>query len=296
MSESLNRRAFLERSAGTVAALTAADAPSFRRSKSQPKKAVIYYMLPKMPPADQFKLVRDTGFDGVEMPPMADRKVCEEMRTAAEKAGIRLHSVIYGGWGAPLSSPDPAVVEKGIREVTEALDSAKYFGADNILLVPAVVNAQTRYMDAYTRSQKQIRRLIPLAEERKVMICVEEVWNNFLLSPMEFAQYVDSFRSPYVQAYFDVGNVMAFGWPQDWIRTLGKRIRKVHIKDYKGGPGLGLGHKWAHLREGSIDWVEVRRAFADIGYEGYLTTELAAGDEAYLRDLSARLDKVIAGV
>jgi hexulose-6-phosphate isomerase len=113
--------------------------------------------------------------------------------------------------------------------------------------------------------------------------------------PLEFARYIDELNSPWVQAYFDVGNVVRFGWPQDWIRTLGKRTRKVHIKDFKGGPGLGTGGEWVNLREGSIDWPEVMRALAEVGYEGYLTCELKGGDEAYLRDLSARIDLILAG-
>ena len=170
-------------------------------------------------------------------------------------------------------------------------------GADDILLVPAVVNAETRYQDAYKRSHAAIKRLIPVAAELKTMICLEEVWNNFLLSPMEFASFVDSFQSPWVHAYFDVGNVVTFAWPEDWIRTLGKRIRKVHLKDYKGGPGMFGGNKgsFVNLGEGSIDWPEVRRAFAEIGYTGFMTTELGGGDAAYLKDVSKRVDKILDG-
>jgi len=159
-----------------------------------------------------------------------------------------------------------------------------------------VVNAKTRYADAYTRSQAAIRQLIPEAQDRKVILAVEEVWNNFLLSPLEFARYVDEFRSPWVRAYFDVGNVVRFGWPQDWIRTLGRRIRKVHVKDFKGGPGLGTGGEWVNLLEGSIDWREVRAALMEVGFNDFLTLELGGGDEGYLRDLSGRLDRIIAGV
>jgi L-ribulose-5-phosphate 3-epimerase len=175
---------------------------------------------------------------------------------------------------------------------------AKIMGADGILLVPGVVNAKTRYVDAYKRAQEGIRQLIPVAEELDLLICVEEVWNNFLLSPMEFAGFVDSFKSKRIQAYFDVGNVTPFAWPEDWIRTLGKRIKKVHLKDFKGGPGLfgAIKGDFVQLREGSINWPEVRRAFAEIGYTGFMTTEVGGGDEAYLRDVRTRVDKIFAGV
>jgi L-ribulose-5-phosphate 3-epimerase len=261
----------------------------------KPKKAVEWSMLPSsMSMEDRFKLAHDVGFQGVEVPPISPEEA-EKLKSAADKAGIRIHSIIFGGWDAPLSSPDPDVIQRGSNNVKTALHSAQIMGCDGILLVPAVVNAKVRYVDAYKRSRENITKLIPEAEKRKVLINIEEVWNNFLLSPMEFAKYIDDFKSPWIGAYFDVGNVVRFAWPQDWIRTLGKRIRKVHIKDFKGGPGLGTGGQWVNLHEGSIDWKEVRAAFMDVGYDGFMTTELNGGDAAYLRDVSARVDRIIAG-
>jgi hexulose-6-phosphate isomerase len=171
-----------------------------------------------------------------------------------------------------------------------SLQNAKDFGATAVLLVPAVVSPDIMYRDAYARSQKQIRELIPQAQELGVIIAVENVWNKFLLSPLEFARYVDEFESPFVRAYFDVGNVVLFGFPQDWIRTLGPRIAKIHLKDFKSDT-----KQFVPLREGSVNWPEVRKALAEIGYDGWLTTELDGGDEKYLRDVSARVDKIIAG-
>lgn len=308
MGEVVNRREFIAGSAASVAAtgisLAAGVAVSGCAEASPPKragapkKAVLFPMLPNaLSLEDRFKLARDVGFQGVEAPPITDAAECEKMRSAAEKAGIPIHSVIYGGWDPPLTHPDAAAREKSIQNAEAALRGAKRMGADGILLVPGVVNAQTRYVDAYKHATEGIKRLIPVAEELRMLINVEEVWNNFLLSPMEFAAFVDSFKSRWVNAYFDVGNVVTFAWPEDWIRTLGKRIRKVHLKDYKGGPGLFGGNKgsFVNLREGSINWPEVRRALGEIGYEGFMTTELGGGDEAYLRDVSARVDRIIAG-
>jgi L-ribulose-5-phosphate 3-epimerase len=157
------------------------------------------------------------------------------------------------------------------------------------------VDQTTSYRDAWTRSQQVIRtRLLPLAQELKVVVAVEEVWNKFLLSPMEFARYVDDFGSPWVKAYFDVGNVVFYGFPQDWIRTLGSRIVKVHLKDFQLDRPNGR-FAWRNLGEGDIDWLEVRRAFADIAYHGYMTTEVAGGDAAYIKDVAARVDRFIAG-
>ncbi len=163
-------------------------------------------------------------------------------------------------------------------------------GATCLLLVPAIVNAETRYVEAYRRSQMRIKEVIPDAEKLAVPIAVENVWNNFLLSPMEFAFYVDEFKSPYVRAYFDVGNVVAFGWPQDWIRTLGERILRVHLKDFKKDT-----REWKNLRDGDVNWLEVRKALDEVGYSGYLTAELHGGDEKHLRDVASRIDKIIAG-
>ena len=158
-----------------------------------------------------------------------------------------------------------------------------------VLLVPAVVDPHTSYQDAWTRSQRVIKeRLLPLAAELQVMIAVEEVWNRFLLRPLEMARYVDELNSPWVKAYFDVGNVVLYGYPQDWIRTLGPRIVRVHLKDFSMDRGKGT-FAWKNLGEGDIDWPAVRQAFADIGYAGYVTTELASGDAAYLADVSARV-------
>jgi L-ribulose-5-phosphate 3-epimerase len=257
----------------------------------QPHKAVLYSMLPEhLSMEDRFRLVHDVGFNGVEAPPIDDAGEAAKMRRAAEAAGVRIHSVIYGGWDAPLSSPDPAVQEQGLRQVEAALQSAKWLGADDILLVPAIVDEHTRYIDAYRRSQANIRKLIPTAERLRIMILIEEVWNKFLLSPLEYSRYLDEFRSPWVQSYFDVGNVVDFAWPEDWIRTVAHRIRRVHLKDFRRGT-----REFVNLGDGDVNWPEVRRAFMEVGFHGFMTTELSGGNEAYLRDVSARVDRIIAG-
>lgn len=303
MSGRFNRREFIGKSAGAALAVgvgttaTGLVAPAGAdekkgQSESRPKKSVMFGMLPSnLSLEDRFKLAKEVGFEGVESDPVKTEAEARAMRAAAEKAGIPIHSVIYGGWDAPLSSPDPKVIERGLANTSHALQCAKWFGADNILLVPAIVTPQVRYIDAYKNSQKNIRKLIPLAEKLNVMILVEEVWNKFLLSPLEFAHYVDEFKHPLVQAYFDVGNVLIWAYPEDWIRTLGKRIKKVHLKDFKRD-----GYQFVNLREGDINWPEVRRAFAEVGFTSFMNTELGGGDEAYLRDVSARVDKILAGV
>ena len=260
-------------------------------SNSELKKGLTFSMLPDdLSIEDRFKLAKGVGFDGVEAPPVTDTKETEAMRLAAEKAGVEIHSVIFGGWGKPLSSGDPQTAEEGVELVRQGLRGAKEMGADCLLLVPAVVNAETRYKDAYERSQKGIRQALAQAKELGVRIAVENVWNNFLLSPLEFARYVDELDSPYLRAYFDVGNVVAFGWPEDWIRTLGRRILKIHLKDFKKDT-----REWKNLRDGDVNWIEVRKALDEVGYKGYMTAELPGGDAEYLRDVASRIDKIIAG-
>jgi hexulose-6-phosphate isomerase len=201
-------------------------------------------------------------------------------------------------WKYPLSSPDPQVVAKSVEGLKTSLHNAHLWGADTVLLVPAVVNPETSYQQAWERSQSQIRAILPLAEELKVIVAVEEVWNKFLLSPLEFARYVDDFHSPWVKAYFDVGNVVISGYPQDWIRTLGPRIAKLHLKDFTFRQNPQIKKRVAdfvNLRDGEIDWKEVYRALRAIGYRGSATVELSSGDEAYLRDVSHRVDLILDG-
>jgi hexulose-6-phosphate isomerase len=256
-------------------------------------------MLPeKLSIADRFKLAADAGFEAVEGYTAEDPKVAEEIKKAADNNKIRITSVMnQAHWDSPLSSSDPAAVKKSMDGMKTSLQNAKLWGADAVLLVPAVVNAQTSYKQAWERSQKQIKELIPFAAENKVIIAVEEVWNKFLLSPLEFASYVDSFKSPWVKAYFDVGNVVINGYPQDWIRTLNKRIVKVHLKDFKMGKGWSpVTAQFVNLGEGDVDWAEVRAALGEIGYAGTVTAELDEGDLAYLSDVAKRIDRLVFGM
>src|SRR5579864_1330231 len=258
------------------------------------KKGILLDMLPaSLPYADRLKLAREIGFEVLQAPTEPDEHKAEELGNAADAAQIRIDSVMnMDHWKYPLSSSDPAVVEKSLAGMRTSLHNAKLWGSDVVLLVPAVLNPQTSYREAWSRSQHEIRKLLPLAEELKVVIAMEEVWNRFLLSPLEMAAYIDEFQSPWVKAWFDVGNVVLYGYPQDWIRTLGPRIVKVHLKDFKRNKDS---YAWVNLGEGDIDWPAVREAFAAINYTGSATVELPAGDEAYLRDVSHRVDKLLLG-
>lgn len=271
-------------------------APFLRGDNKLPiKRAVEFNMLPKSPTAlEAFQLAKDCGFEEIECPTTPEQSKAEEMLDASKKTGLRIHSVMnMAHWQYPLSSPDPAVVEKSLEGMHASLNNAKLWGADTVLLVPAVVTPEVSYAQAWERSQRQIRKLIPVAQELKVIIGIEEVWNKFLLSPLEFARYIDSYESPWIRAYFDVGNVVINGYPQDWIRVLGKRIVKLHIKDFKFEKNVA---SWVNLREGQIDWHAVYAALEAIGYKGSATVELAGGDAAYLKDVNHRFEQILSGV
>jgi L-ribulose-5-phosphate 3-epimerase len=295
------RRDFLK--ATTAAAIGASLSSLNAEAASSPappaplpiKKGVLLGMLPKnLSYADRLKMARDVGFEAIQAYTTSDQREAEEIKKAAEDAKIKIDSVMnMAHWEYPLSSSDPAVVQKSLDGMKTSLHNAKLWGSYSVLLVPAVVNDKTTYKDAWERSQKQIRTLIPLAQELGVVIAVEEVWNKFLLSPLEFANYIDQFQSPWIKAWFDVGNVVLYGYPQDWIRTLGKRIVELHLKDFKRAEDC---YQWVNLGDGDINWPAVRNALAAIGYSGTATTELEGGDEAYLRDVSKRVDRLVLGV
>jgi hexulose-6-phosphate isomerase len=285
----MNRREFLATSMSAVVLAKADSMASAAPRQDKPKKSIMPGMIRAGANLEEkFAIAKKAGFDGIEVPPAYDQ--ADAFRAASEKAGIPIHSVIFGGWGKPLSHPDPKVRELGIEEVKRGLQFAKSVGADNLLLVPAIVDGKTRYVEAYERSQECIRKAIPTAEENKVVISVEEVWNNFLLSPLEFNRYIDEFQSPWVKAYFDIGNVVKNGWPEDWIRTLGKRINRVHLKDYKKKTG-----QFVKLTEGDVNWKEVRKAFAEVGFANYMTVEFNGDDYLEPDELIRRIDKIFSG-
>jgi len=283
----MNRRAFLE-SALALAAVPAIPGrlPIFT--------SVEYNMLPEtVAIPERFQMAKDAGFERIECPTTRDPAEAQKMKDAAAAAGIKIHSVMnMDHWKFPFSSSDPAVVEKSLDGARVSLNNAKLWGADTVLIVPAVVNAETSYRDAYKRSQENIRKLIPLAEELRIIVAIEEVWNKFLLSPLEFAKYIDEFESPWIRSYFDVGNVALYGYPQDWIRTLGPRIVKLHIKDFSWRKLVG---KWEALGEGDIDWRAIYAALNEIGFKGTATVELAGGDAPYLKETCRRLNGILSG-
>ena len=300
-----NRRRFLQTLSAALAVapvgLAAQQKPgpggSSSASPGTLRKSTLISMLPRdRSYAERFAIGKEAGFEAVEMQTIASETEAAEIKEASAKTGLKIHSVMNSDhWRYPLSSGDPKVVDSCVKGMETSIRNAKLWGADAVLLVPAVVDATTSYRDAWTRSQRVIReRLLPVAGAEKIIIAVEEVWNKFLQSPLEFARYVDEFDSPWVKAYFDVGNVVINGYPQDWIRTLGSRIVRIHLKDFTVNR-RDRTFDFVNLGEGDIDWPEVRKALGEIGYSGYVTTEISGGDLAYLKDVSLRVDRFIAG-
>ena len=245
---------------------------------------------------DKCKAIKAAGYEGIEPDSHMNR---QEVIDAAKATGLALTSVTcYTHWRKLLSHPDAAVRREGIDGAIVALEDAAAYGTDAMLLVPGRVNDTVSYDECWARSVEGIRKLLPVAEKLKVKICVENVWNNFLLSPMEACNYVDLFKSPYVKFYFDVGNILVYGWPEQWIRILGDRIARVHIKEFSKKIADKRGNREGFkvpLTEGDVDWPKVMSALRNSYKGGWLATEMGTNktlDE--LKDLSARFDKVLA--
>jgi hexulose-6-phosphate isomerase len=301
----MKRREFLMSSGASAAGLALGTSGLTRdeptSSKAAPpqdnrfKKAVKYHMIDEdqMSVVEKFQLLKDLGFDGVEIRSPNDLEE-QEVIDAMEQTGLPVHGLV-AGW-KNLGDPDPKARADSVGEIEAALRDAEAYGASAVLVVPERVEAGIPYEGAYTHSRRELRKVVPLAEDTGVKIAIENVWNNFLLSPLEYARYIDEIDSPWVGAYFDVGNVVRYGWPEQWIRILGDRIVKLDIKEYSRdlanseGPGAGFSAK---LGEGSVDWGAVRQACAEIGFSGWGTAEVSGGDRERLADIARRMDNVL---
>jgi L-ribulose-5-phosphate 3-epimerase len=286
----IDRRSFLKTSGAALAAasLAAQPAPAADPSSGRWRKAFMLGGLRKGPALPTFELLKEAGFEGVEMisPSELDR---DEVLRARDKTGLVIHGVSGSvHWKDTLSDPSPEVVERGLAAIRQEMADCKAYGGTTVLVVPAVVTKDVSYRDAYERSQKHIRTLLPDAEKHGVKIAIEEVWNKFLLSPTEFSRYIDEFQSPWVGAYFDVGNVVEYGYPQEWIRELGKRTLKIHVKEYAKPKRFDY-----LLGDGEIDWPSVRRALLDVGYEGWITAEVPLKDLDHMKDVVRRMNQVL---
>jgi L-ribulose-5-phosphate 3-epimerase len=294
----MNRREFSKKTILASAMISATTIPRFPRpfasSLRSLKRGVMWGSIGVGTTIlEKFQAAKEAGFEGVEPMSHLDRK---EVLAARDATGLNVFSVCgEHHWKYLLSDPDPKIREQGVEALKVTLQDANVYGADTILLVPGRVTDTVAYDQCWNRSVEEIKKVVPLAEKLRVKIAIENVWNNFLLSPIEAASYVDQFKSQYVGFYFDCGNIMAYGWPEQWIHILGQRIAKIHIKEYsrkiadKQGKGAGFGVK---LTEGDVNWHEVMQALDDAGYHGWTTIEMPGGDtKEGLKDLCDRLRK-----
>lgn len=296
------RREFIQTSASllALASLTpalpavAADAAAGRTHK----KAIMWDTVGvKGSVLDKMTAVKAAGYDGVEMASHMDQS---EVLKDRDATGLEITSVCGAyHWKLPLSHPDPKIRAQGLDALKQTLRDAKAYGATSILLVPGIVNNDVTYDQCWQRSIEQIRQAIPLAGELGVKISVENVWNNFITREDQAVRYLEEINSPWVGWHFDCGNIIRYGDPIVWIKTLGRRINRIHIKEYSLDRAMRNGDVWkgfnVALLEGANNWSGIMKALDGVGYQQYLITEQGGGSSPEgLHDLCARLGKIIA--
>lgn len=278
------------------------------------------------------KEAKATGFDSVELcypggaiTPDVDENTCKNIAKAAKSIGVEISSLATGVyWGCSLTATKADVRKQAIDHTKKMLNIARWLGTDAILVVPGAVdvffdpNAEhIPYDEVYKLAKQSIKACVSTAEKVKVALCLENVWNKFLLSPLEYRDFIDSFKSNYVKAYFDCGNTRLNGFPEHWIQLLGKkRLGRIHWKDFKfvfyGGGETGeageiasgcrkiaAGSGWAgaysfcRLGAGDVDWKAVMAAFKKVGYNGYITAEMLPYRDGQLRETSQDMDRIM---
>jgi hexulose-6-phosphate isomerase len=255
-----------------------------------------------------FKLAKNAGFQAIELRmeekgDITARSTVEQMqrlRDVAASTGIKIASLwILTPRSPSLASSDPAIRERAATMVRKGIELAPALGAGALLVVPGVLGSGARFEvtseEAWQRATQAFRDFIPLAEKAKVLLTPENVWSKFLVSPFDMRNFIDQFHSPQVRAHFDIGNVMQYGYPQDWIRTLGTRIARVHLKDYKLAAG-GMQGRFVPLLEGDVQWNEVMPELTRSGYRGYCSAELGPdpNDPELLQKTSRAVDRILA--
>lgn len=276
------------------------------------KKGINQWSFPQnMPVSRVLQLASKYRFHGVELCPdedgvlpiKTDLKELAEIKALASGLGIEICSLATGLlWKYNLASNDSSNRKRAKDIIKRLIDMAAFLGATSVLVIPGYVNIPwepasevVRYQDALKRVQEGLEAVVPCAQNANVILGIENVWNKFLLSPLEFASFIDSFNSAFVKAHFDTGNVLAFGYPEQWIEILGERVVKVHVKDFK--LSVGNIHGFCLPLEGDVSWPNVMRCLREVGYNGYLIAEFIPPyrfhAEALLANVSFNLDCII---
>ena len=250
---------------------------------------------PDLDIAGTFALLAELGFDGVEIDAPTDLPL-DLLTQASADSGVALPGVVNARhWSHPLTSNDADARAAGLQGMTEALETAKSIGAQTVLLVPGAVTPEVSYATAMDRATAALDTIMPEAERTGVAIALENVWNNFLLSPLEAAALLDRFDHPLLGWYLDLGNILRNGYPTDWIEALGPRIMRVDLKEYSRtkmdaeGPWKGFD---VELGEGDCDWAAINAALRGVGYSGWASVEVPGGGRARLADIRARVERL----
>ncbi len=298
----MNRRTFLQTTSAALAAsaITPLTRAADASAKKRPLKKAVNLGMVKGGASveDKFKMVRDAGFDGIELNLPDDGLTVDIINKAKAASGVEVAGIICTPhWKFPLSDPEPAKRERTVIGLQQALTQGGEIGCTRVLLVPGVVNKQVDYAQCWQRSIEGIKRCTEAAEKAKCHIAIENVWNMFITNPVEAARYVDEINHPYVGWHFDIGNCVNYGWPEHWVRILNKRIRNLHIKEYsrkkRDSEGPYAGFK-VELGEGDDDWPAIMTALDEIGYQGYGILEVPGGDAERLKFLAGRTDQLFA--
>jgi len=276
------------------------------------KKGISYWSLEgglegKRDIFDAMETAKKEGFQSIELAlaysgvltPETSQSKCEEIVKASKKIGIEISSVATGiYWETPLTDGSAKVRERAIKATKKMLAVTRWLRQDAVLVIPGAVDIFFRpeysprpYDEVYKLSVQSIKKLIPTAAKFKVALCFENVWNKFLLSPLEMKVYIDQFKSPYVKSYFDAANVLLYGYPDQWITILNKRIKRIHIKDFKRSVGTAAG--FCDLLEGDLDFKKVMNALKKIKYNGYVTAEMIPPTPGILERTSRAMDKIL---
>ncbi len=294
----MNRRSFLKVTAGVTATAAFLPHTCSAAPKRQLRKAIMYSTIGmKGSVLDKFRAMKEAGFEGVE--PMGGMNR-DEVLTAFQATGLQAASVCcHTHWEKPLSAPDEATRKIGLEGLLLSLRDAQAYGATSVLLVPGVARNGVTYQECFERSIVEIQKAIPVAKETGVRIAIENVGNNFILSPEQAVEYLDAIHSQWVGWHFDIGNAGRVGPAERWIRAIGKRILRIHVKDYSAKPADPAARGNAHpkLLDGDTNWPAVMKALDSVGYTGWAISEQPgnqAADVETARDLAQRMDRIFA--
>lgn len=286
------RRKFLKQTGAALVGVHALACPAADAEKKRTiKKALMLATLGiKGTTLERFKALKAAGFDGVE--PMSHMDQDEVMK-ALDETGLKCASVCCAThWAKPLSDPNPSVRETGLEGLKQSLRDAKRWGASSVLLVPGVARGGVTYEQCFERSVAETKKALPLAEELGVKIAVENVWNDFITEPKQAVDFMDALGSPMVGWHFDIGNIIRYSAPETWIPVLGKRILKLHIKEFSKEKKFSV-----KFFQGDNNWPAIMAALDKVGYTGWGISEQPGDqtkDPESLKAFSQDMDRIFA--